>query len=91
LFFIHGDRFFIYFACNNQSYNSFNQKHIFVNVFFKIIIAKAIIMSSTHEKHVILVSTKSMFETQLFMGLNAKKQISYLASQMISYLRLRKK
>jgi hypothetical protein len=48
-------------------------------------------MSSTHEKHVILVSTKSMFETQLFMGLNAKKQRSYLASQMISYLRLHKK
>jgi hypothetical protein len=49
-------------------------------------------MSITHEKHVILVSTKSMFETQLFMGLDAKKKRrSYLASQMISYLRLRKK
>jgi hypothetical protein len=35
-------------------------KHIF---FLKIITAKATVMSSTHEKHVILVSTKSMFET----------------------------
>ena len=35
-------------------------------------------MSSTHEKHVILVSTKSMFETQLFIGLNVKRK-GYLA------------